>query len=422
MNIPYKEIFREKNFGFILSGRLLKRSALILFSIELIWLTMELTNNSPLYLSLMTMAETLPFIILGIYGGVKADRWNKKKVMIISNTCVAILLFTIPFLEAIGSLNYFILMALAVGITIFNCFSEPSFRAILPELLTESQLQEGNALLDSVQRGVSILVPASIGIVLKLTTQIHLFTLAAILMVAAVIFQLLIRYAPKAIKTIKDEEDTSTLNDIKNTFSYLKINKGISYLMVAQGLSILINTGLWRVGLPIYLESYLGKDISTFGYITGIMGAASFSTSIILGLIKRFNPISAFNLGVILWGIGILVIGLFPSINLIYLATILIGVGQASEGLARVVILQTKVPANMLGKVFSTSSSLNYASDTISLGAISSILAIFSTAVVFSGGGVIILTIGVIGIFTLKEETIKNEINQTENQFDKGVG
>lgn len=421
MRIPYKEILREKNFSFILSGRLLKRSALILFSIELIWLTMELTDNSPLYLSLMTMAETLPFIILGIYGGVKADRWNKKRVMVISNASVALLLFVIPYLNYVGFLNYYLLMGIAVGITIFSCFSEPCFRAILPELLTESQLQEGNALLDSVQRGVSILVPASIGIVLKLTTQIHLFTLAAFLMVVAVVFQILIRYSPTSYSKSEEQGGSSTVEDIKKTFSYLRINKGISFLMVAQGLSILINTGLWRVGLPIYLETYLGQDISSFGYITGIMGAASFSTSIFLGLLNRFNAIYAFNSGVLLWGGGILLIGMFPSMNFIYLATILIGVGQASEGLARVVILQSQVPSNMLGKVFSTSSSLNYASDTVSLGAISSILAIFTTASVFTGGGVIIFGVGLLGMLFLKQGTLDNGYKRNE-QFDKGVG
>lgn len=66
-------------------------------------------------------------------------------------------------------------MILAVGITLFSCFAEPSFRAILPELLTKNKLQEGNALLDSVQRGAGILAPASLGFVLKLTTEIHLW-------------------------------------------------------------------------------------------------------------------------------------------------------------------------------------------------------------------------------------------------------
>lgn len=412
MNIPYKEILKEKNFVYIFIGRLFKRSALILFSMELIWLTMELTNNSPLLLSLIVMAETLPFILFGIYGGVKADRWNKKLVMVISDISIAILLISLPILYQLNILNYFLLMVFVIVITLFSCFAEPCFRAIIPELLTKTKLQEGNALLDSVQRGAAILVPASIGLVLKITTQIHLFSLAFILMMIAAILHLLINYKPREF-TSAQETQQSTVSDIKQTIGYLKRNKDISFIMLVQGVSIMINTGLWRVGLPIYLETYLGKDIDTFGYITGILGAASFGTSILLGLLNKINPIAIFNAGIILWGGGLLAIGVYPSITIIYIATVLIGIGQASEGLSRIIILQDQVPGNMLGKVFSISSSLNYTSDTLSLGAISGVLAVFSTAVVFSGGGAAILLTGIVGALTLKRRSQKINLNKS---------
>jgi len=121
---------------------------------------MELTNSSPFYLSLMIMAETLPFIVFGIYGGVKADKWNKKKIIVICDFLIAISILTIPIMFLSELLNYYILMCTAVLISILNCFSEPSFRALLPELVTNNKLQRGNALLDSIQRGASILIPA----------------------------------------------------------------------------------------------------------------------------------------------------------------------------------------------------------------------------------------------------------------------
>ncbi|UHA72007.1 MFS transporter [Paenibacillus sp. 481] len=411
MHIPYKSLLKEKNFTYLLMGRLLKRSALILFSMEIIWLTMELTNNSPFYVSMMVIAETLPFLILGIYGGIKADVWNKKTIMVICDAATAILLITIPFLYSLGYINYVTLMVLAVGISICNCFAEPSFRAILPEILSKEKLQEGNALLDSIQRGASILVPASIGVVLKLTTQIHLFSLAFLFVLGAGIFHLLITYTPKKTDVDVPLQKEGTMTDLKLTIKYLRENKDISFIVIVQGLSILINTGLWRVGLPIYLETYLESGISTFGYITGILGAAAFISSILLGSFKRINPILIFNFGIIIWGIGLVSISIVPSIPVIYTATILIGIGQACEGLSRIIIIQDQVPKHMLGKVFSISSSINYASDTLSLGFISAILALVSIATVFSGGGLLIIVTGVIGAVSLKERynKMKNE-------------
>ncbi|MFE3574886.1 MFS transporter [Lysinibacillus sp. NPDC059133] len=410
MKILYKDILDEKNFTFLLVGRLFKRSSLILFSMELIWLTMELTDSSPLYLSLMVMAETLPFIFLGIYGGVKADKWNKKKTMVTCDFLIAVLILSIPIVFFLGFLNYFILMCIAVLISILNCLSEPSFRALLPELVTNNKLQRSNALLDSIQRGASIIIPTSVGIVVKVADQIHILTLAFILISISSVFHRLIKYKVTHLNT--NDSEQGTIGEIKLTLAYLKSHRNILFIMFVQSISILINTGLWRVGLPIYLDTNLGKDISTFGIITGILGAAAFSTSIILGALKKLNPIVIFNIGIILWGSGLLLIGLSPSIFVIYIATIIIGIGQASEGLGRIVILQEKVPSNMLGKVFSISSSINYTSDTLSLGVISSILAIFSTSSVFWGGGGIILIIGLMGFSSLIK---RNELTKKEN-------
>ena len=287
LKIPYGDILHEKNFTFLLLGRFFKRSSLILFSLELIWLTMELTNSSPFYLSLMIMAETLPFIFFGIYGGVKADTWNKKKIMVISDIYTAILIFTIPVLYFLDILSYPILMCIAVLISIFNCFSEPSFRALLPELVSNNHLQKSNALLDSIQRGASIIIPASVGIIVKFTDQIHILTFAFTLISIASVFHLLISYQVNQIDTVSTKNDT--LSEIKSTLSYLQLNKDIFFIIFVQGISILINTGLWRVGLPIYLDSSLKQDISTFGIITGILGATSFAASIFLGTQKNLT-------------------------------------------------------------------------------------------------------------------------------------
>jgi MFS family permease len=209
-----------------------------------------------------------------------------------------------------------------------------------------------------------------------------------------------------------NDSEQGTIGEIKLTLAYLKSHRNILFIMFVQFISILINTGLWRVGLPIYLDTNLGKDISTFGIITGILGAAAFTTSIILGTLKKLNPIVIFNIGIILWGSGLLLIGLSPSIFVIYIATIAIGIGQATEGLGRIVIIQEQVPSNMLGKVFSISSSINYTSDTLSLGVISSILAIFSTSSVFWGGGGMILIIGLMGFSSLRK---RNELTKRGN-------
>ncbi len=61
----YLEVLKNRNFTYLLIGNLLlHRSCFVLFSLQIIWFTVELTNQSSLKLSMMVMSQTLPFCLL----------------------------------------------------------------------------------------------------------------------------------------------------------------------------------------------------------------------------------------------------------------------------------------------------------------------------------------------------------------------
>lgn len=392
-SFPYSELLTQKNFRLLSLARLLNKSAFTLFQLEIIWFTMEITNQSPLYLSTIIMAGTVPFILFGMYGGHVADTYNKKKTMIYSDILTTLLIGLIPILFYFDSLTYVSLVIIYTLISTCSCFLEPSFRAILPDLIHSTQLQKGNALLDSIQRGVGIVIPPAIGIILFFTIPIHIFTICFFLFSLSTLCHLAIHYtkpATQPVHTVRNKQS------IKATFTYIKSSKIILLIIVMQGVTIFINTGLWRVGLPLYLEKNVHEGLTTYGIITGLLAIAALTTSLLLGFIQRIQPITIFLIGILLWGSGLLFIGLSPTLFTIYVATILIGIGQASEGVSRLIIFQKEVPSTLLGKVFSTSSSINYASDTCSLAVISSVLLVLATSNVFILSG---LCIGLSSIF-----------------------
>src|SRR5688572_12870462 len=105
----YRSLLNERDFLFLSLGRLLKIIAMTLFSIEVVWITMYLTNNSALHLSITAMAQTVPFILFGIYGGVLADKWNKKKLMILCDVLAFPILLLIPVLYLFNNLSFLLL-------------------------------------------------------------------------------------------------------------------------------------------------------------------------------------------------------------------------------------------------------------------------------------------------------------------------
>ena len=156
----YLEVLKNRNFTYLLIGNFLRRSCFVLFSLQIIWFTVELTNQSSLKLSMMVMSQTLPFIIFGIFCGAYSDKHNKKKILYLSDLILSLIIIIIPLLAITSNLNYLTLLTISTAITIINCYTDPAFRAILPEIIDEEHLATSNALIDSLQRGSNIILPA----------------------------------------------------------------------------------------------------------------------------------------------------------------------------------------------------------------------------------------------------------------------
>lgn len=391
--MTYVEVLKNRDFTCLLIGNFLRRSCFVLFSLQLIWFTIDLTNNSSWKLSIMVMSQTLPFILFGIFGGAFSDRHNKKKILYLSDLILAIIILAIPLFYLIGQLNYIMLLIISTIITILNCFTDPAFRALLPEIVSEENLSTSNALIDSLQRGSNIILPALIGVLVILIGNVGIFYICSFLLFLGFFANILIKYKP----TEKGDQ-SNTKEDFSEAWQFLKKSKEIPYIIIIQFLCIIINTGVWRVALPLFIAKSLAEGVGVYGLATSFLGVASLLTSLVVGLLSEKYIIFKFSLGVFIWGTGLLIIGAFPNTIILYIAAVLVGIGQSMEGLTRSIAIQTKTPNHLMGKVFSLSSTSNYAADTLSLGFISLIIPLISLGGVFFSGGIIIALLSFIGI------------------------
>ncbi|HEA6287319.1 TPA: MFS transporter [Staphylococcus aureus] len=393
----YLEVLKNRNFTYLLIGNFLRRSCFVLFSLQIIWFTVELTNQSSLKLSMMVMSQTLPFIIFGIFGGAYSDKHNKKKILYLSDLILSLIIIIIPLLAITSNLNYLTLLTISTAITIINCYTDPAFRAILPEIIDEEHLATSNALIDSLQRGSNIILPALIGVIVILVGNVGVFFICSILLFLGFIFNALLKY------TNNNMIDRHSKEDFSETWEFLKKSKEIPFIIIIQFACILINTGLWRVALPLFISNILKECVGVYGLATSCLGIASLLMSLIMGLLSEKRLIFKFSIGVLVWGIGLSIINVFPSLEILYIGATLVGLGQSIEGLTRSVAIQIKTPNHLMGKVFSISSTSNYAADTLSLGLISLIIPLLSLSNIFISGGAIISMLSLSGLKFFKK-------------------
>lgn len=137
--------FKEKNFSSLWAGAFLSSMGFWVQAVGQSWQVLQLTNSA-LLLGLVTFAATLPNVVFSLFGGVVADRFDRRHLLICTQTIymtTATLLGILTTLHIIAVWQIF-LMALINGT--FNSAGQPAWQAFIGDLVRRDQLKQGIAL------------------------------------------------------------------------------------------------------------------------------------------------------------------------------------------------------------------------------------------------------------------------------------
>ena len=155
------------------------------------WLTYELTE-SPLYLGYVAVASAVPSIALNLFGGVFADKLDKRKLIFYTQLLTAALIFTLAFLTLFKVVRVEHIIALAFAAGAVNAFDQPARQALYPHLIDRRVIMSAVALNSAIWQGTRIVAPAVAGIIIGLIgTATAIFVAGAgFIVMAAVILAL----------------------------------------------------------------------------------------------------------------------------------------------------------------------------------------------------------------------------------------
>ncbi len=151
------------------------------------WLTFELTG-SPLYLGYVAVASALPSIALNLFGGVFADRLDKRKLIFFTQVLTAAIVFTLAFLTLFELVRVEHILALAFAAGAVNAFDQPARQALYPHLIDRRVIMSAVALNSAIWQGTRIVAPAVAGIIIGLIgTATAMFVAGAGFVVMAIV-------------------------------------------------------------------------------------------------------------------------------------------------------------------------------------------------------------------------------------------
>ncbi|MDQ0484497.1 MFS transporter [Guptibacillus hwajinpoensis] len=380
----YRELFTNSTIRYYLIGGGISKLGDVLSAMAFLFLAYELTGSKTLTTG-MAIAETVPYLLFGLLGGVVADWVKKKRLLILLDLIRVPLVASIVIFYYANQLGFVHLLIVSFLIQTIGCFFNPTHRAVLPLITNEDNRTVVNSLNDTLQRGVTVVSPFISVWLLTSYGAIHFFTVDALTyMISALCF---LKVHVKDSKYAGKRSFTAVWLSIVSFSKWASENITIRNLFLFTFYMVFLNTWVWEVGLLLALSEITTKSEEMYSFIQGLFGAVVIGTNLVIPLVMKRMNLSSYMIGSFIWGGGVLYYGLWYELEHFFIGAVFVAIGIPIAGLARVYLLQTIVPNDQLGRGFSTNAVLLYLANTLSLalfGLLSSFITI-QTLMIVSG-------------------------------------
>lgn len=245
------------------------------------YLIFDLTN-SPIYLGYVGFAYGVPSWLFMLYGGVLADRFPRRTILLIAQTAMMILAFVLAGLTFTGLILPWHIIILAFLLGSANAFDAPARQAFVTELVERSDLANAIALNSSMINTATVAGPAIAGLTYAAFGPAWCFVINGLTFIAVIIALLLMKLAP--FKPI--EKSGSIFKEIREGFSFVASNPAIRTLLINLGVLSLAGLGFVTL-LPVWSVDVLGGDATTNGYLHTARGLGALSGALLIAAIGQ---------------------------------------------------------------------------------------------------------------------------------------
>ncbi|MBS1935870.1 MAG: MFS transporter, partial [Bacteroidetes bacterium] len=281
MKLTTFNAFKSRNYRLYFSGQSVSLIGTWMQKTAVSWVVYALTH-SKFMLGVMLFSTMFPSFVLSFLGGVAADRYNRYKLLLV--TQVASMVQSLLLTLLIFSKHYAIweIIALSILLGIINAFDVPARQSLVYEMVDDKKLLPNALALNSSMVNLSRLIgPAIAGIIIEKFGDVFCFGLNALSFLAVIISLLMMKlpaYTPKP-------RNKNVFTELKEGFEYIKQTPAISSVLIMLALISLFVLPYTTL-IPVYARDIFHGTASTFGVIDSFIGLGAFSGAIFLASLK----------------------------------------------------------------------------------------------------------------------------------------
>lgn len=330
-------------------------------------LVLKITNNSPVALGIVSLAQAISFFLFAFIGGGIADQSDKRRFLLITQSLSMLLALLLGLLTASGVIQVWMIVLLAFCSGTVLSFDQPARSSLIPTLVPREDLMNALSLQSTVFNGAAFIGPTLAGVLIEVFSRVDgsfglpagsLFPYAGNFFLNAVSYLgvLVVLYLLRLPKDAAEQSMAKRgplLASIAASLGTVRRDAALPWILSGYGALLFFGPSNTLI-LPIFGTQILHLQPAQLGLLFSAAGLGTIIGALAVASLGDFQYKGLLLLSSSLVWTASLLIFAFSHIFWLSLLTLLIfGIAQNGVGATTMTLLQTRVPPQMRGRVMS---------------------------------------------------------------------
>lgn len=342
----FASLRRHRNYRLYFSGQLVSQIGTWLQNAAQAWLVLDITHSATA-VGVLSFFLYLPYAILGLIGGALADRWERHRTMVVTQTLMALMAGVLALVAYLHYDSIVAIDAIALARGTIMAFNNPSRQAMIVQLVGRAELPNAIALNASLNNATRVIGPAIAGVLIAQVGVATCFLLNAISFIPVIWALAVMR--PEEFYNVPARQRAPLLKSITDGLAYARRTKTVA-VVLAMIFVISTMSINFQVILPVLARITLHGNAQTYGFIWATFGAGAFTGALIAANRTRVsrNLLLAAAAG---FGVLMIVVALQTTLAGVMISLYACGICYTLYTSTSNATVQLAVPAHVQGRI-----------------------------------------------------------------------
>ncbi|MDQ1710745.1 MAG: hypothetical protein QOE45_195 [Frankiaceae bacterium] len=334
-----------RNYRLFASGQLVSLTGTWMQNVAQDWLVLDLTHKSGTALGITTALQFLPMLLFGLWGGVFADRHNKRRVMIATQAAQGLLAFSLGILVVTGLVQVWMVFLFAFALGMTTVFDLPARQAFVVEMVGPDDVTNAVGLNSATFNSARIVGPAVAGVMIAHGGTPPVFFLNAASYLAVIFGLSKIRenelFPGRTVERAKGQ--------VAAGLRYVRSRRDLLLPIVLVGVIGMVGLN-FQITLALMARNEFHRGASTYGMLSALLAGGSLAGALLTA--RRGRPTQRVLVGsAVAFGVLEAALGLMPNIVLFSILLVPTGFAVISFTSTALSTVQLGAGEDMRGRV-----------------------------------------------------------------------